>query len=111
FLDVQGRATETERFYSKTPDGIITAEDMTEIGSTIPGHTYGLNLSAGFKGFDLTVNFYGEGDVQKINEARQRLEAMNSNGLNQLATTLDRWTPENPSTTMPRAIIGDPAGN
>ncbi|HEY9486771.1 MAG TPA: TonB-dependent receptor [Chryseosolibacter sp.] len=111
FLDVHGKPTETERFYSRTPDGVISSDDRTQIGSTIPGHTYGLNLSAGYKGFDLTVNFYGEGDVDKVNEARQRLEAMNSTGLNQLATTLNRWTPENPSTSMPRAIIGDPAGN
>lgn len=111
FLDVYGKPTETERFYSRTPDGVISEADRTELGSTIPGHTYGLNLSAGYKGFDLSVNFYGEGDVQKVNLARQRLEAMNSSGLNQMTTTLGRWTPENPSTSMPRAVIGDPAGN
>jgi hypothetical protein len=36
---------------------------------------------------------------------------MNGSGLNQLNTTKDRWTTENPSTTMPRAVAGDPAGN
>jgi hypothetical protein len=111
FLDVHGKPTETERFYSLTPDGVISDADRTELGSTIPGHTYGLNLSTAFKGLDLTVNFYGEGDVQKVNSSRQRLEAMNSNGLNQMSTTLERWTPENPSTSMPRAVVGDPAGN
>jgi len=111
FLDVHGNPTETERFYSKSPDGVINSFDQTELGSTIPGHIYGLNLSAGFKGLDLTINFYGEGDVQKVNTARRRLEAMNSTGLNQMATTLNRWTTENPSTSMPRAVAGDPAGN
>lgn len=111
FLDVHGDPTEEERFYSKTPDGKINDYDMTEIGQTIPGHTYGVNLNAGFKGFDLNFSFYGEGDVDKVNQARQRLEAMTGSGLNQSTKVLDRWTPENPSTTMPRAIYGDPAGN
>ena len=111
FLDVYGNPTETERFYSKTPDGVINAFDQTEIGNTIPGHTYGVNLTAGFKGLDLSVSFYGEGDVDKVNSSRQRLEAMNGSGLNQMTTVLDRWTPENPSTSMPRIVAGDPAGN
>jgi TonB-dependent starch-binding outer membrane protein SusC len=111
FLDVYGNPTETERFYSKTPDGVINAFDMTELGNTIPGHTYGLNLSAGFKGLDLTVNFYGEGNVDKVNLSRQRLEAMDGSGLNQSMSTNDRWTMENPSNSMPRAVAGDPAGN
>jgi TonB-linked SusC/RagA family outer membrane protein len=111
YLDVHGNPTETERFYSKAPDGKINAFDLTELGNTIPGHTYGLNLSAGFKGLDLTINFYGEGDVEKVNLARGRLEAMNGSGLNQSTTTRNAWTPENPSTSMPRWVAGDPAGN
>lgn len=111
FLDVQGNPTDEEPFYSSTPDGKINAFDMTQIGNTIPGHTYGLNLSAGYKGLDFNVNFYGEGDVDKVNQVRQGLEAMTAGGLNQMATVRDRWTPENPSTTMPRAVAGDPAGN
>lgn len=111
FLDVQGNPTETERFYSKTPDGVINTYDMTQIGTTIPAYTYGLNLGAGFKGLDLTINFYGEGEVDKVNQARRRLEAMSGGGLNHSITTLNRWTPENPSTTMPRAVANDPAGN
>jgi TonB-linked SusC/RagA family outer membrane protein len=111
FLDVHGNPTEEEPYYAKAPDGRITAWDQTELGKTIPGYTYGLNLSAGFKGIDVTVNFYGEGDVQKVNESRQRLEAMDGSGLNQSASTLGRWTQENPSTSMPRAVYGDPAGN
>lgn len=111
FLDVQGNPTDEERFYSRTPDGRINSFDQTEIGNSIPGHTYGVNISASFKGLDLSVNFYGEGDVDRVSTIRQRLEAMNAGGLNYSATTLGRWTPENPSTTMPRAVFNDPAGN
>ncbi len=111
FVDVQGNPTDTEPFYSKTRDGVVNTYDETEIGKTIPGHTYGLNLDLGYKGFDLTVNFYGEGDVEKVNVARRSLEVMNGSGLNQLNTVAGRFTSDNPSSTMPRAVYNDPAGN
>jgi TonB-dependent starch-binding outer membrane protein SusC len=111
FLDVQGNPTTTEPFYSKTADGLVNTYDQTEIGKTIPGHTYGLNLTAGYKGLDLTVNFYGEGDVDKVNGVRQSLEAMNSGGVNYSVSTLNRYTATNTNTSMPRAVVNDPADN
>jgi TonB-dependent starch-binding outer membrane protein SusC len=111
FQDVQGNPTDAEKFYSKTPDGLVNSYDETEIGQTIPGHTYGVNLNAGYKGFDLTVNFYGEGDVDKVNTVRQEMERMDGSGLNQLSTVTGRYTADNPSGTMPRAVFGDPADN
>nr|WKN38195.1 TonB-dependent receptor [Tunicatimonas sp. TK19036] len=111
FQDVQGNPTEEEPFYSKTPDGVINSFDQTEIGNTIPGYTYGLNLNVGWKGLDLTVSFYGEGDVEKYNDVRRRFEGMSGAGTNYFASTLNRWTPQNTNTDMPRAVIGDPAGN
>jgi TonB-linked SusC/RagA family outer membrane protein len=111
FLDVQGNPTEDERFYSTTPDGVINAFDRTEIGNTVPGYTYGLNLNASWKGFDLTAGFYGEGDVDKYNFERRRLENLTGPGGNAMTTVLDRWTPQNTNTMIPRAVVGDPAGN
>lgn len=112
FLDVYGNPTEDEPFYSTTPDGIINNFDQTEIGKTIPGYTYGLNLSAGFKGLDLSLNFYGEGDVDKVANARRSvLENLYGVGTNRSTAVLNRWTPSNPSTTMPRAVVGDPANS
>lgn len=111
FLDVQGNPTEEERFYSTSPDGLINNFDQTEIGNTIPGYTYGLNLNASWKGFDVFLGFYGEGDVDKYNFVRARFEGMAGAGVNYAATTLNRWTPQNTDTDMPRAVIGDPAGN
>jgi hypothetical protein len=48
------------------------------------------------------------GDVQKYNGFKAGMESM-SGLANQFATTLDRWTPDNPSTTLPRAVYNDPA--
>lgn len=111
FQDVQGDPTPDEPFYSLTPDGKINSFDQTEIGNTIPGVSYGINLSFAWKGFDLSGSFYGEGDVEKYNAVRRRFEGMSGAGTNYFASTLNRWTPNNTNTDMPRAVVGDPAGN
>jgi len=46
------------RFVDLNKDGVIDDEDKTFIGSGQPDFTTGLNLSAGYKGFSLTFNFY-----------------------------------------------------
>lgn len=93
------------------PDGVIDANDRTYLGSTIPGYYYGLNMNFMYKGLDLSLFFQGVGDIQKYNFLRRGGEGMDSNGVNQWASVVDRWTPENPSTTMPRAVHGDPGKN
>lgn len=110
FQDVHGDPTDQEPFYSLTPDGKVNAFDQTEIGNTIPGHTYGLNLNLGWKGFDVSASFYGEGNVQKYNAVRRRFEGV-SGVSNYFASVLDRWTPTSTNTDMPRAVAGDPANN
>ncbi len=42
-------------------DGQISAADLTDIGTTIPTFTYGLNINLEYKGFDFTLNGYGQG--------------------------------------------------
>lgn len=93
------------------PDGKIDDFDRTYLGKTIPGFYYGLNLNFDYKNWDLSFNFRGVGDVQKINNIRRYRENMVAGGSNFLTSVLDRWTPQNPSTTMPRAIANDPSGN
>lgn len=109
FRDVHGNPRPGEKeFYSPFPDSLINANDRTFLGRTIPGYYYGFSFGAEYKGFDVNVFFQGVGNVQRYNFARLGGESMSSNGANQWATTLNRWTPTNPSTTMPRAVFGDP---
>ncbi|MCU0352392.1 MAG: TonB-dependent receptor, partial [Cytophagales bacterium] len=110
FRDVNG-APAAGQVRNPTPDSLINANDRTYLGKTIPGFFYGINLGASYKGIDLSLFFQGVGDVQAINNARWRGEGMNGRGVNQWASTLDRWTPQNPSSTMPRAAFQDPAQN
>ena len=81
------------------------------IGNTIPGFYYGFSANAGYGSFDLSIFFQGIGDVQRFNGERASMEAMTWNGANMWTTTINSWTPQNPSTTMPRAIQNDPANN
>jgi TonB-linked SusC/RagA family outer membrane protein len=92
-------------------DGKIDVNDRKILGKSIAGYYYGFNFGANWKNFDLSTFFQGVGDVQRYNAIRQQGEQMSSNGVNQWTTTLNRWTPQNPSTTIPRAVNGDPAQN
>ena len=77
-------------------DGQIGTDDMTDIGRTTPSFTYGVNVTAAWKGFDLLINGYGQGG-NKI------LPVIHSNGYkNGLKWYLDNArTPENPDGTIP----------
>jgi TonB-linked SusC/RagA family outer membrane protein len=108
FQDVYGNPKDAKERFSRTPDSLINDNDRTYLGKTIPGYYYGVNFTAAYKGFDLSIFFQGVGDVQKYNGLRAGGEGMG--GLaNQWSTVLGRWTPTNASTTIPRAVFDDPA--
>jgi TonB-linked SusC/RagA family outer membrane protein len=109
FQDINGRNSEGD--LTGAPDGRITTDDRTFLGKTIPDAYYGINLNGAYSNFDMTAFFTGVMGVQAYNSVRQNLERMAGGGGNQLATTQNRWTPDNPNNSMPRAIGGDPAGN
>lgn len=90
------------RFKDITPDGVINSSDRVILGHAQPDYTFGFTNNFSFKGFDLSVFFQGvEGNsIFNLN----RFEGESQTGVsNQLATVLDRWTPTNPSNTIPRA--------
>ena len=111
FKDVRGNPDEEHRFYTPTSDSTVNQYDRHYLGKTIPGFTYGFNFSVGYKNLTFSANFYGEGDVKAYNWSRVGFVNMSSKGNNQITDVLDRWTPENKDTDMPRAVAGDPAGN
>jgi TonB-linked SusC/RagA family outer membrane protein len=111
FQDVRKPSSNPLRTYEDSTDGLVNPFDRTYLGKTIPGFFYGINLSANWKGLDVSIFFQGIGDVEKVNTERWGGEGMSSTGVNQWATVLGRWTTSNPSTSMPRAVRADPAGN
>jgi TonB-dependent starch-binding outer membrane protein SusC len=112
FKDVHGAPEEgSNKAFSEGADGEVSDYDRTFIGKTIPGYFYGFNLEAKWKQFDASLFFQGIGDVQKYNGVRHSGESTAGFGLNLWSTVSERWTPENPSASMPRAIFGDPNQN
>lgn len=98
------------RFRDLNNDGVINDDDRTILGSPLPTFTFSMNNSFAWKGFDLEIYLQGVAGNQIYNGNRAALEAM-SVAQNQLVTVLDRWSPTNPSTTMPRAVFSDPNKN
>lgn len=84
-----------------------TAADRAIIGDAQPDLIFGLTNSFSWKGFDLSVLLQGVYGNQIINSNRQTLE-MFTGQQNASTTALERWTPDNPSTSIPRAKL-DPA--
>ncbi|PRY49947.1 TonB-linked SusC/RagA family outer membrane protein [Arcticibacter pallidicorallinus] len=86
-----------------TPDGVINEFDRTYVGSYQPKYTFGINGSLTYKSFDLSINTYGTAGGKIYNgkkasrlDQRDNLEA---------AVVKNRWTPDRPSGTDPRANL------
>lgn len=91
-------------------NGEINDLDRTVIGNPSPDCIFGFNNTFSYKNFDLTIFFQGALGNQVWNGVRASHESMNST-YNQLASTLERWTGEGTSSSMPRAIYADPNNN
>jgi len=85
-------------------DGKIDANDRTIIGGVDPKLNYSFNLSASFKGFDVSAMLQGVYGVKSYVSGWGVTPFVQ--GSPPTKDWLDRWTPENPSTTMPRMYWG-----
>ncbi|RSK33267.1 SusC/RagA family TonB-linked outer membrane protein [Hymenobacter metallilatus] len=96
------------RYKDINNDGQITAADRTHIGRVFPKIQYGLNLTASYKGLDLSAFFQGVQGNDILNTGRYWLDRTDDNG--NYRKDFSPWTPTNPSTTTPRAIIAGGGG-
>ena len=86
-------------------DGKVSDGDLTYIGDAIPDFTYGITLTAAYKGIDLTV--FGTGSVgNKIYNCINRPDFAASNRLKEVFYD-NRWTVDNPNGTVPKAGASD----
>ena len=76
--------------------------DRTNIGNPFPKMTLGLDLNASYKGFDLNLFISGVYGNKLYNTNLFDLVSMDRL-FNADVRVLDRWTPTNPSNTIPRA--------
>ncbi len=90
------------RYVDLNSDGVIDDKDRTVIGNGYPEFFGGINNTISYKGFDLNFFFQGSYGNAILNYGRFDLYSLNGNN-NQSREVLDRWTPANPSNSIPRA--------
>ncbi len=118
------------RYLDLDGDARLTDNDREVAGSPIPKIEYGINFSASFKGFDLTLFFQGVYGNKIYNENKVWTQGM-FGVWNGSSATLDRYRmedvtitrvtdegeeisvdyPANTNTDVPRAILRDPNKN
>ena len=92
------------KYKDQNNDGKIDGEDRVYLGSWDPAWTFGLNLNATWKGFDVSVMFQGAADVKGFlqNETVGRLQG---NTAKPTDLFRDAWDAEtNPDGKFPRPL-------
>lgn len=98
------------RFADLNDDGIINEADRQYLGSGLPTYYYGLNITANYKNFDFTIFGQGSGG-NLINSNLYRGLMPTSGYTNWHEDILNRWTPANTATDVPRVVWNDPNNN
>ena len=92
-------------------DGTITADDMCIIGSAMPLHTGGWNNSFRWGRFSVNLFLQWSAGQDIFNANRIALEGNYAGrAVNQFASYIDRWSPDNPESTLFRAGGYGPRG-
>ena len=84
------------KFEDVNGDGIIDSNDRTIIGHASPDFIFGLTNNFAWKNFDLSIFFQGSVGNDLLNMTNMNLE------WNRTEEALNRWTPENTNTNIPR---------
>ncbi len=82
-------------------DGTINDDDRTYIGSPHPDFTYGVNLTAAYKGFDMSAFFSGSQGNDAYNYQKIFTDFPTFFNGNRSTRVLDSWTPSNTNATLP----------
>lgn len=100
------------KYKDQNNDGRITEEDKTVIGRALPKHYGGFNNNFTYKNFDLNIFFqwnYGN-HIYNANRLIFEGNGTSLSHLNQYASYVDRWTPENQDSKNFRTGGGGPQG-
>lgn len=85
------------------PDGVIDSYDRQIMGTQYPSWTFGANLSVGYKGFRLSADLQGIADGYSYGICEYFTPTFQGSNFGQ--HWVNRWTPDNPSQTMPRLWV------
>jgi TonB-linked SusC/RagA family outer membrane protein len=99
------------RYKDLNGDGTLNAEDRSIIGRSLPVHTGGFSNNFSYKRFDLNIFFQWMYGNQIYNANRAMFEGNSSSlNVNQYASYVNRWTPENRSNEFYTVGGQGPAG-
>ena len=91
--------------YAGAPDGKIDEADIVLIGTTDPGFSMGLSNTFSYKGFDLSIFFYGMFDRIVNNATRGKFSIPDVrriiDGQNMMTEVKERWTRNNTDAKFP----------
>lgn len=90
------------RFRDNNEDGQITNSDKAVVASPWPKYEIGLNLSANWKKFEFTMNWFGSFGQTVYNSYRSVVDRFDDNS--NYRKGVQPWTPENPNNSFPRAL-------
>lgn len=99
------------KFADLNGDNKIDDKDRAHAGKPFPDFTYGLNISLTWKNFDFSLLAQGiqGNDVYFLN-GNFAYETQ-SRGFNSYEKVLERWTPTNTNTNIPKVSLDDRNGN
>lgn len=90
------------RYKDVNGDNQITADDRTHLGNPSPDFSYGLNLGAKYKAFDVSIFLYGVKGNSIWNQVKWWTDFYSSfQGVKSKTALYDSWTPTNQNATAP----------
>jgi TonB-linked SusC/RagA family outer membrane protein len=99
------------KFVDINGDNIIDDKDRSHVGSPFPDFTYGTTLGLNWKALDFSTLIQGvQGNDIYFLYGGFAYETQ-LRGFNSYAGILDRWTPENTDTNIPKVSVDDRSGN
>jgi hypothetical protein len=100
YADIDGEK-DADGNLTGNPDGILNADDRKIIGNPQPKFTFGFNNDFKYKNFDLNIFFQGSQGNDILSYTLLELETLGGS-INSTKRALDRWTPENTDTNVPK---------
>jgi hypothetical protein len=90
-------------------DGKIDVNDQAWIFDPTPSFSYGINIKLGYKDFDMSLFFQGQGKTQIINNEKYATDfwSVQETGSNKGSRLLNAWSPTNTSSTIPALAATD----
>ena len=94
-----------EKFSDLNNDAVLDNKDRRIIGNPNPKAVWGLNNDFSYRGFNLNVFFQAITGGDMLNLSKMELNILSGN-TNATTDALNRWTPTNTNTNVPKATTG-----